>query len=70
MTLEEMELELARIDLIIGNLKKQVTERTNPQAAKDMARYLQWRNNLDVRIGLEQIKQGTYSRSKRPQLHS
>ena len=64
-TLEELEFALARIDLVIGLLKRQVERGTNPRAAEDMARYQEWRDDLDVEIALEQIKQGTYRSPER-----
>jgi hypothetical protein len=70
MTLEEMELALARIDVMIGVLKKKVKEGTNnPQAAEDMARYQQWRDDLDVQIRVERIRRSTYQLPTR-RLHS
>lgn len=65
MTLEEMELALARFDAMIGILKKQVKDGTSLQAAEDMARYQQWRDDLDVQIRVERIKQSTYIRPMR-----
>jgi hypothetical protein len=65
-----MELALARIDAMIGVLKNKVKEGTNPQAAEDMARYQQWRDDLDVQIRVERIKRATYPRGARPLLHS
>jgi hypothetical protein len=58
-TLEEMELALVRLDAMPGILKRQVVEGTNAQVAEDMARYQEWRDDLDVEIALERMKQGT-----------
>jgi len=44
-TLVEMEFALARIDLMIGLLKRQVEQ---GRAAEDIARYQEWRDDLDV----------------------
>jgi hypothetical protein len=72
MKIEEMELAIARIDLMIGFLKKQIQEGTNnPQAAADIARYQQWRDDLEVQISLERIKRikrGTDSPPRWPPL--
>jgi hypothetical protein len=67
-TLEEMEFALARIDLMLGMLKRQVEQGTNAHA--DMARYQEWRDDLDVEIALEQIKLGTYRRRRHHRLYS
>ena len=60
MTLEEMELALAKIDAMIGLLKKKLEAGANHQAAEDMARYQQWRDDLDVQIRVERIKRDAY----------
>ena len=70
MKLEEMELALARFDAMIGILKKQVKDGTNLQAAEDMARLQQWRDDLDIQIKVERIKQDAYHNPMRPSLHS
>jgi hypothetical protein len=65
MTLEEMELALARIDVMIRFLKKRMSDGTNCHVAEDISRYQQWRDDLDVRIGLERIKRATDRRHLR-----
>jgi hypothetical protein len=65
MTLEQMELARERIDVMIGFLKSRTTERTDPEAAADIARFQQWRDDLDVQIGLERIRRNTDHRRKR-----
>jgi hypothetical protein len=70
MTFEEMEFALWRIDVMLGLLKRSVERGTDPQAAEDMTRLQQWRDDLDVQIGLERIKRGTQSPPRRPSLHS
>jgi hypothetical protein len=65
MTLEEMELALARIDVMIRFLKKRMSDGTNCRVAEDITRYQQWRDDLDVRIGLERIKRSTDRRHLR-----
>jgi inorganic pyrophosphatase/exopolyphosphatase len=65
MTLAEMELALARIDAMIGFLKNRTTERTDRKVAADIARYQEWRDDLDVQIGLERIKHSTDRRRTR-----
>jgi hypothetical protein len=66
MTLAEMELALARIDVMIGFLKRRATERTNPKIAEEIVRYQQWRDDLDLQIGLERIRRNTDRRKRRP----
>jgi hypothetical protein len=58
MKLEEMELALARINVMIGSLKKRMNDGTNCHVAEDIARYQQWRDDLDVQVGLARIKRG------------
>jgi hypothetical protein len=70
MTIEEMEFALWRMDVMLGLLKRSVERGTDPEAAEDMARLQQWRDDLDVEISLEKIRQGTYSAPQRPSLHS
>jgi hypothetical protein len=53
MKLEEMELELARFDAIIGK---------PPKAAANLARFQRLRDDLDVQIGLKRIRLGAYQR--------
>jgi hypothetical protein len=65
MTLEEMELAAARIDAMIDFLKKRMNDKTNCHVAEDIARYQQWRDELDVRIGLERIRRATDRRHLR-----
>jgi len=65
MTLQEMELALARIDLMIDFLQKKVKDGANGHIAEDIARYQQWRDDLDIQIGLERIRRGTYRRRRR-----
>jgi hypothetical protein len=61
MTLEEMEVAIARIDLMIALLRKQLQEGTDVRrVAADLARYQRWRDDLDVQISLERIRRGTY----------
>jgi hypothetical protein len=61
MTLNELELALARFDTMIRILEQQMKEGTNPQATPEaIAQFQQWRDDLDVRIGLERIKRSTY----------
>jgi hypothetical protein len=62
MTLDEMERTLARLDEMLGTLKRQLYKgiadpRATPQA---IARYQRLRDELDVQIGLERIRRGTY----------
>jgi hypothetical protein len=66
MKLGEMELALARIDVMIGFLKKRMNDGTDRHVAEDIARYQQWRDDLDVQIGLARIKRGNYRRRTRP----
>jgi hypothetical protein len=66
MTLAEMELALARIDVMIGFLKNRMNDGTNCDVAEDIARYQEWRRDLDVQIGLERIKHSTDRRRTRP----
>jgi hypothetical protein len=66
MTLAEMELALARIDVMIDFLKNRMSDGTNCDVAKDMARYQQWRDDLDAQIGLERVKRGTDRRRTSP----
>jgi hypothetical protein len=65
LTLEEMELAQARLDLMIRFLQRRLTEGANRQTAEDIARYQQWHNDLDVEIGLERIRRGTFRRRGR-----
>lgn len=65
MTLEEMELARARIDVMIGLLKNRTTDRTDRKVAADIARYQEWRDDLDAQIGLKRIRQNTDHRRKR-----
>jgi hypothetical protein len=44
MTLEEMEVVIASIDLMIALLRKQLQEGTNARVAADIARYQRWRD--------------------------
>jgi hypothetical protein len=72
MTLDEMERTLARLDEMLGTLKRQLYKgiadpRATPQA---IARYQRLRDELDVQIGLERIRRGTYPPGARPLLHS
>jgi hypothetical protein len=69
MKLEEMELAQARIDVMIGFLKKRMNDGTDRHVAEDIARYQQWRDDLDVQISLERIRRGTYL-SRTRHLHS
>jgi hypothetical protein len=68
MTLDEMERTLARLDVMLGTLKRQLYKgiadpRATPQA---IARYQRLRDELHVQIGLERIKRATYqSRARR-----
>jgi hypothetical protein len=62
MTLEEMEGTLARLDVMLGMLKRQLYKgiadpRATPQA---IARYQRLRDELNVQIGLERIRRWTY----------
>ena len=60
MTLDEMELALARFDTIIRILKKQMKNGTNPQATPEViALFQEWRDDLDIRIGLERISRAS-----------
>jgi hypothetical protein len=70
MTIEEMEFALWRIDVMLGLLKRSVKRGTNPQAAEEITRLQRWRDDLDVEISLEKIRQGTNSTPQRPSLHS
>jgi hypothetical protein len=70
MSVEELEAALARIDAMLGLLKAQLERGPNPRAAADMDRLQRWRDDLDIEINLERIKQGTYSPPQRPWLHS
>jgi hypothetical protein len=70
MTLAEMELALARIDVMIGFLKGRATERTNPKITEEIVRYQQWRDDLDLQIGLERIRRNTDHRRKHRPLGS
>jgi hypothetical protein len=64
MKLEEMELALARIDVMIGFLKKRMNDGTNCHVAEDIARYQQWRDDLDVQISLERSGEGPTCRGR------
>jgi hypothetical protein len=66
MTLAEMELALARIDVMIGFLRNRMNDGTKCDVAEDIARYQEWRDDLDVQIGLERIKHSTDRRRTRP----
>jgi hypothetical protein len=66
MKLGEMELALARIDVMISFLKKRMNDGTNSHVAEDIALYQQWRDALDVQIGLKRIKRGKYRRRTHP----
>jgi hypothetical protein len=66
MKLGEMELALARIDVMIDFLKKRMNNGTDRHVAEDIARYQQWRDDLDVQISLARIKRGKYRRRARP----
>jgi hypothetical protein len=70
MTLEQMELARARIDVMIGFLKNRTTERTDRKVAADIAQYQDWRDDLDVQIGLERIRLNTDHRRRRRPLGS
>jgi len=65
MTLEEMELAVARIDAMIDFLKKRMNDRPHCHVADDIARYQRWRDDLDVQIGLERIRRATDRRHLR-----
>jgi hypothetical protein len=65
MTLEEIELARARIDVMIGLLKNRTTERTDRKVAADISRYQEWRDDLDAQIGLKRISQNANHRRKR-----
>jgi hypothetical protein len=70
MTLEQMELARARIDMIIDFLRNRTTERTDRKVPADIARYQEWRDDLDVQVGLERIRRNTDHRRKRRPLGS
>jgi hypothetical protein len=64
--LAEMELALARIDVMIGFLRKRMSDGKGRHVAEDIALYQQWRDALDVQIGLKRIKRGKYRRRTHP----
>lgn len=67
MGLEEMELALANYDAMIRILEKQKKEGTNPQATTEViAQFQQWRDDLDVRIGLERMRRRCLEAPKAP----
>ena len=70
MTLGVMSLALERIDAMLGLLKSQAEKGVNTQAAEDIARYQQSRDDLDVQIRVERIKQSTYRGRTRAAPHS
>jgi hypothetical protein len=65
MTLEEMELAQARLNLMIDFLKSRTIERTDPKVAADIATYQRWHDDLDAQIGLERVRRGSYQRRTR-----
>jgi hypothetical protein len=72
MTIEELEVALARIDVMLGLLKREIGQGTNPQDAEDMTLLLRWRDDLDVEISLERLRQdtNTYRSPRRPSAQS
>ena len=67
MKFEEMERALANYDAMIGILKKQMEEGTNPEATPEViAQFQQWRDHLEVRIGVERTRRLHLEDAKAP----
>ena len=67
MKFEEMKLALANYDAMIRILKKQMEEGTNPEATPEViAQFQQWRDDLEVRIGVEQTRRLRLEDAKAP----
>jgi len=65
MTIEELEVALARIDVVLGLLKWEI-------GTKDMILLQRWRDDLDVEISLERLRwiTHTYRDRRHPSLQS
>jgi hypothetical protein len=57
--LKQMELAIATYNAVIRILKNQMKEGAADATGQAIAQYQEWRDNLDVEIALERIKQGS-----------
>ena len=61
MTLEAMERTLARLDVMLDTLKRQLRGTADPRVTRQsIVRYQRMRADLEVQISLERIRRGTY----------